>query len=250
MEWKTAIAEVSEEGERIRGYALDELIGRVSFAEAIWLVLRGELPSQDQRAVFEAVLVSFLEHGIGTPSAMTTRIVSSCAGSVAASAAAGLLTVGPHHGGAIVGAATLLQNGVRTGTPAQTIVETERSAGRRIPGFGHRVLTHDKRASRLQALAQSYNLNGPHMDLLTDITEALNANREKSLPVNIDGMAAAVLSDIGFGVSMLDGIFVVGRLPGLVAHAAEEAARERPLRRLELEETEYDGPLPRNLERE
>ena len=42
----TSIIEMQPGVIRYRGYAIEELIGRVSFPEMIWLMMRGELPSR------------------------------------------------------------------------------------------------------------------------------------------------------------------------------------------------------------
>ena len=46
--WRTGIIEMRPGVIRYRGYAIENLIGRVSFAGMIWLMLRGELPSEGQ----------------------------------------------------------------------------------------------------------------------------------------------------------------------------------------------------------
>jgi hypothetical protein len=40
---------------------------------------------------------------------------------------------------------------------------------------------------------------------------------------------------------------MIARVPGLVAHAVEEQARERPMRRIDPVNHVYDGPAPRPL---
>ncbi len=57
MEWKTAISKVSDQEELVRGYELKELIGQLSFAQAIWLVMVGDVPSPAESRMFEAILV-------------------------------------------------------------------------------------------------------------------------------------------------------------------------------------------------
>ncbi|MFX5157862.1 hypothetical protein ABTC76_20860, partial [Acinetobacter baumannii] len=61
----------------MRGYRLEELIGRLSFAEAIYLVLRGELPNEAHRRLFEAILVSVVDHGPSPPSTVAAVTVAS-----------------------------------------------------------------------------------------------------------------------------------------------------------------------------
>ena len=43
--WQTAITSIEQNAILIRGYALDEMMGRVSFADAVYLLLMGELPT-------------------------------------------------------------------------------------------------------------------------------------------------------------------------------------------------------------
>ncbi len=43
--WKTAITQIKPNEIRLRGYRIDDLMGNVTFAQAIYLALCGELPS-------------------------------------------------------------------------------------------------------------------------------------------------------------------------------------------------------------
>lgn len=42
--WRTRIIDMKPGEIRYRGYPIEQLIGNVSFAQMIWLMLRGELP--------------------------------------------------------------------------------------------------------------------------------------------------------------------------------------------------------------
>lgn len=44
----------------------------------------------------------------------------------------------------------------------------------------------------------------------------------KGIKMNIDGANAAILSDMGFNWSLGCGIFIIGRIPGILAHINEE----------------------------
>ena len=54
--WKTAITKVEPNKITVRGYSIDNLMGNVSFAQAIHLVLKGELPSESAGRMLDAVL--------------------------------------------------------------------------------------------------------------------------------------------------------------------------------------------------
>ena len=59
--WSTAIVEMQPGTIRFRGYAIEELIGRVGFAEMVWLLTRGELPDRRQAELLEASLVAAVD---------------------------------------------------------------------------------------------------------------------------------------------------------------------------------------------
>ena len=56
--WRTAVTSIEPNKILVRGYVLDETMGRVSFGESVYLILTGELPSPDVGRLVEALLVS------------------------------------------------------------------------------------------------------------------------------------------------------------------------------------------------
>ena len=56
----------------------------------------------------------------------------------------------------------------------------------------------------------------------------------------MDGANAAILSDLGFDPEEGLGIFMIGRLPGIIAHCREEKMDEEEFRRFcDLDDVEY-----------
>ena len=51
----------------------------------------------------------------------------------------------------------------------------------------------------------------------------------------------------GFPPATMNGMFMIARVPGLIAHVVEEQDRERPMRRIEPSDWEYDGPGSRSV---
>ncbi|MCX6575902.1 MAG: citryl-CoA lyase, partial [Candidatus Aminicenantes bacterium] len=66
--WKTAITDVKPNRIVMRGYPADELMGKISFAQAIYLILKGELPSSQVGRLIDAIFVSSVDHGASPPS--------------------------------------------------------------------------------------------------------------------------------------------------------------------------------------
>src|SRR2546426_8080161 len=97
--WRTALTSIAPNKILIRGYPVDEMMGRLSFAEAVYLLLMGELPTPAIGRMFNAILVSSLDHGVTPPSTLAARNVATSGAPMKDCAAAGTLAFGPHHGG-------------------------------------------------------------------------------------------------------------------------------------------------------
>jgi succinyl-CoA synthetase alpha subunit len=251
--WTTSVTQIKPNEVRVRGYNIAELMGRVSFGQAVFLILRGELPTPEVGRLMDAMLVASIDHGATPPSALAARTVASTGASLSASVAAGIMSINQHHGGAIGDAALILNNvidrsksGQSLDDAAQTMLNEEKAANRRIPGFGHRYHTNDPRTACLFALAAKAGVAGPYIDAARAI-ERRFAVSGKKLPINVDGALGAILAQLGFPPEVMNGIFMIARTPGLVAHVHEEQARQPPMRRIDPVAHTYDGPAPRKL---
>jgi citrate synthase len=121
-----------------------------------------------------------------------------------------------------------------------------REAGERMPGFGHRLHTKDPRTARLFELAREAGVDGVHMQAARAVEKAFG-DAKKSLPINVDGAIGAILADLEMNPAAFNGIFMIARTPGLVAHVIEEESRDRPMRRIDPVNHGYDGPPIRSL---
>ena len=255
--WPTALTSIAPNKILIRGYPLDEMMGRLSFADAVYLLLMGDLPTPAIGRMLNAVLVSSLDHGVTPPSTLAARNVATSGAPLKDSVAAGVLAFGPRHGGDIETCMRFLDSGltlVRAGKTMQqaagTIVEQCLKANDAPPGFGHRFHTRDPRAARLFQMALELELEGEHVRLLRAVERALDARKEQfghALPVNVDGAIAAICADLGFAYELGNAVFLISRLPGLVAHAHEERARQAPMRQIDPKDHEYDGARERRV---
>jgi citrate synthase len=252
-QWATAITSIKPNEIRVRGYRLDELMGRISFGGAVYLILRGELPSAAVGPLMEAMLVASIDHGVTPPSTLAVRNAASTGGALNACIASGALAVNRHHGGAVEDCMHLLARGAaRVGAgesaaaAAKDVIAKEKAAGRRLPGFGHRVHTDDPRSRRLLALAREAHAAGPHVAVAEAIVAEL-ASGGKTLPLNVDGAIAAVLADLGFHPDLANGFFILARTAGWMAQVIEEREREKPMRRIDQGAAVYDGPATRGL---
>ena len=113
---------------------------------------------------------------------------------------------------------------------ASYIVEDLKNKGKKVPGFGHRYHTEYPRAIKLLKVAKQYDCSGKHVELAVEIEMALF--EEKGIKMNVDGANAAILSDMEFNWRLGCGMFIIGRIPGILAHINEEISNEEPFRKI------------------
>jgi citrate synthase len=239
--WRTALSAVEPNKILIRGYRVQDLMERCSFGDVIYLTFKGELPVGNEGKLIEMIMVSSTDHSFLAPSIDATRFVASGGVPLQASIAAGVISLGDHHGGAIEQCARMLQENVPAGTAAAEIVASYKARKQRIPGFGHPWHDRDPRTLKLIAKAQDWNLAGAHLALVQTISADLN------LPANIDGVISGLISDMGIPWQYGRAFFILPRVVGLAAHAVEETTRERPFRVVDINDIAYDGPPERDM---
>jgi len=242
MKWDTKISKI-EDGARIHGYAVSDLVGKATFTDVICLLLKGELPKEGERELLDAVFVSSAEHGMQVPSVMSARIVQSAGNPINTSIAAGIMSIGDHHGGAVEQAAKIFQEN----SDAKNLVTHMRTKKQRIPGFGHKHYDQDPRVAPLFELAEKHNLAGKHIQLAKEIDKELCEQTGKSLHLNIDGAIAAIISDLHFSWQSARAFFIIPRTAGIAAHVVEERVSGEIYRRESDENVTYSGLEDRNL---
>jgi citrate synthase len=255
QQWRTALTCIEPNKILVRGYPVDEIMGRLTFGEAIYTLLMGEVPSPAIGSLMEAILVSFIDHGVTPPSTLAARHTATTGAPLRACVAAGILGFGRYHGGDIESCMQFLDQGlelVRTGVSyreaAAEIVHRCELAHEPVPGFGHRFHSRDPRAARLFQMALELEMEGAHIQMIRAV-EMVMADRGDghAIPVNIDGAIAAVCGDIGIPPETANALFLISRVPGIAAQAQEERAREHPMRQIDPEAHVYDGARQRRL---
>ncbi len=255
--WRTALTCIEPNKILVRGYPLDEIMGRLTFGEAIYLLLVGEMPSPGMGRLMEAMLVSFIDHGATPPSTLAARNTATTGAPLRSCVAAGVLGFGRYHGGDIESCMQFLDTGldmVRRGSPyrdaASQLVARYLESGETPPGFGHRFHTRDPRAARLFQMALELEVEAEHIQMIRAVEMVLHEHPDeqgRTLPVNIDGAIAAVCGDLGIPPTIADAIFIISRVPGIAAHADEERQRQQPMRQIDPKDHRYDGPTERRL---
>jgi len=215
-EWKTSISSSGEEAV-IRGEKLEQVMD-MDFADTIWLLLKGNKPTEKESELFNTILSSSIDHGVGNPSTVSARTVQSAGNDMNTSVAGGILSLGDAHGGAIEECMQILQSQ----KTAEEIVEEYLENGDKIPGIGHKVYDDvDPRAQKMLQKAEKLGLSADHVKKMKEIKQVFS-EKKVNLVMNVDGAIAAVMSDLGWEPELGKGFFIIARTPGIVAHVREE----------------------------
>jgi len=255
MKWTTKITKVEPNHLVTRGYRQEDLIGNIPYSHVVYLLLKGELPTKEHGKMIDAILTACIDHGVTPPTAMASRVVASGGVPLPTAVAAGILSIGDAHGGAIEKGAKFLQEGINRmkdegksiDEMAKILVTESREQKKRILGFGHRIHTSDPRTKRLFSLANDLRIAGNHLALSNAIEKELEIQTGNKLPINVDGAIAAISSDMGFDWRLGKAFFLLGRVAGLTAHVYEEQTEQKPMRKMFTVESEYVGPEEKDL---
>ena len=247
--WTTEIVDIHPGQIAMRGYAIQDLIGKVSFPQMIWLMLRGELPGAAQARLLEAALVASVDHGPHAPSIAIARIAATTGIDLNNVMASAVNVLGDVHGGAGQQCMELYQaiaqdpavEGDLNGAVDRALDAFVAAHGKIIPGFGHRWHPVDPRCAPLLALVEEARaagaVQGRHAGIGRAVEIAIQRRTGKSIPMNIDGVTAVIFCELGFAAPLGRGLFILSRSVGILSHAWEEISKGSRMK----------GPMPKSI---
>ena len=260
--WETAIARVeSHDGHEeiiVRGERMSDLIGRRSFAEVMFLLLQGRLPSPAEARTLDALLVASIEHGIAPPS-MIARCYASFGTTIQSAVGAAVTAFGDRMGGLGEQLARLLAERLgpelasgaaapgdaRLAEIAGAVVAEHTAARARVPGYGIPLHATDPRAPQLLAVARREGTFGPYCRLGLAIEAAIaEARGGRGVPMNLDGVSAVVALDLGFDWRTTRLFLITPRTVSAAAHYLEEQDQDSTWRHLPADAIRYTGKEP------
>lgn len=228
--WQTSIINMEPGRISIRGEEIEELIGNLSFAEMIWLMICGTKPDSGQARLLEAALVASVDHGPQAPSIAAARMAVTCGLGLNGAMGTAVHMLDDVHGGAGEQLVDWLHHLVDAEVEDNLDVEIsayQAKVNSFIPGFGHRFHKPvDPRAPRLMALVAEARDNsvvsGRFMDLAMSIERHLAERKGGPVPMNIDGATAVVFAELGLASPLARGLFCLSRSVGAMAHGYEQ----------------------------
>ena len=243
--WSTGIIDIHPGEIAIRGYAIQDLIGKVRFPDMIWLMLRGDLPTRGQSDLLEAAMVPGVDHGPQAPSIAIARMSVTCGLPVNGAMASAVNVLDDIHGGAGQQCMGIYYEIDAEAGPDGDLVQTAASVlarhGKIVPGFGHRFHPIDPRVEPLFALVdqavEAGTVSGRYAAIGRAVETVLKEGKKRPIPMNIDGITAVIFCELGFEPELGRGIFALSRSVGILAHAWEQKNMNARIK----------GPLPKEI---
>lgn len=245
--WRTGIIDIHPGVIDLRGYPVQQLIGKVDFVSMIWLMLKGDLPSPGRARLLEAALVASVDHGPQAPSISIARMASTCGVGINNAMASGINALGDVHGGAGQQCLEVYQAIVdKAGEGADDAALADAIAAqiavrKHLPGFGHRFHPVDPRAKPLLGLVEDAvtagEVSGRYLAVARRVEAVLHQVKNKPIPMNIDGATAVIFGELGFTPIESRGLFILSRSVGIMAHAFEQMQQGGRIK----------GPMPTNI---
>jgi citrate synthase len=247
--WRTAIIKMRPGVIEFRGYPVQELIGRLSFPDMMWLLLRGEVPTEGEGRLLEAALVASVDHGPHAPSIAIARMAVTCGVDLNTAMASASNVLGDSHGGAgqqcmelYAMARQALVDGLDLDAAVDSALDRYKAIhGKIVAGFGHRFHPVDPRVKPLltlvEAAAEQGIVTGEYVPIARAIETAIERRTGKPIPMNIDGATAVIFAELGFAPELGRGLFILSRSVGILAHAWEQKQQGR----------RNMGPMPKEI---
>ncbi|KAJ1338679.1 ATP citrate (pro-S)-lyase [Microdochium nivale] len=212
-----------------------EDIGIGGVMSLLWF--RRRLPTYASKFL-EMVLMLTADHGPAVSGAMNTIITTRAGKDLISSLVAGLLTIGSRFGGALDGAAEEFSKAADNGLTPRDFVDTMRKQNKLIPGIGHRIKSRNNPDLRVELVKEYVLKNFPSHKLLDYAlaVETVTTSKKDNLILNVDGCVAVCFIDLmrscgAFSaeeaedymkMGVLNGLFVLGRSIGLIAHYLDQ----------------------------
>ena len=256
-DWQTSICQVISNDEEdkiiVRGHDLNNLIDDISFAGMMFLMLQGRKPNPDQTRVLEALLVASMEHGIAPPS-MVARCFASYGTSIQAAVSSGINAFGDRMGGLGEQMAKFMVDALMDLTSGQVpsdeklqnraakLISDIIARGERVPRFGIPLHKADPRAIKILEVAKQYGTFGLYGRFSEAMEEELaKARGGRHVPMNLDGVVAAIILDLGFNWRSTRMFLVTPRSVSFGAHFLDEQEQNSTWRHIPADRIEYQN---------
>jgi citrate synthase len=206
-----------------------ELMANASFSQAIFLSLTQKMPDAKTTQMIDSVLTALMPETAASPSSLCAKISASTGAKLNSAVSAGVAAMDERHGLHLKECMDILKDSIRdmqeigldVGEQAEIAVQQSQVRGSVIPGYGTHNSGVDIRVERLDARAKELGFEGNFVKLAKAISPAYKTIFSLDMPLNIEGIAAAILLEIGIAPEKGPAFFMIAKLPFLFAGISE-----------------------------
>ena len=257
-QWKTSLLQNAPNRIWIRGYPVEDLVGKYSFTDMIYLVFIGELPGEKESKIVNACLSVSVgcPQPPSSPIAVAPRVIMAGNPNILSAMTTLTLTFGEYIGNATSGTGFILdeakkrseEEGLSIDELAKQIVSDYRSKGKRVPGLGHPLHREmDPRAKGLHRYAEEIGAIGWGTSLYDAIHKEFMQQTGKHIAVNVDAYVGALLWDVGFPSPSLAPLLMMTMFPGVIFQCIEQMSEKGGLAGIPRLLWEFTGTPPREV---
>lgn len=255
--WSTSISRAANGRIWVRGYPLEEVVEQLSYPAAMWLLLRGEVPTEREEVLWELSMKIALDQQFINSAVGAARFVASAhpespiPGLAAGILAHGSVTGSPRPTGELIYEVLRASRdeGQELRVAAVRQVEARLGRGESIPGFGHPMhKSTEPRAALLKRRVVEMGAWGESGAAFDEVHRALESRLERTIPPNLAGVLGSVYCELGFTPIEMEALAALGYGYAIVAHVVEEIREGVPLRIIpDALGARYTGPDERHL---
>lgn len=215
------------EGDNIffQGVSVAELMTNASFSQVIYLSLTKKLPDAKTTQMIDSVLTALMPETAASPSSLCAKISAAAGAKLNSAASAGVAAMDDRHGLHFKECMEILKDSIRDmqeiglDVPEQAEIAVQQSQvrGSVIPGYGTHNSGVDMRVEKLSARAKELGFEGNFVKLAQAISPAYKTIFNLDMPLNIEGIAAAILLEIGVAPEKGPAFFIIAKLPFVFA---------------------------------
>lgn len=219
------------EGESIlfRGADLAGLMSGTTFSQTFYLASTGRTPDAKTSQMIDAILAALMAETAVSPSTGCLRAVAEAGATINTSVAAAIAAMDRKHGLQIEESMKLLVAAIRdmheinlgVDDQAEITVQHAHNSGAELQGYGKQFNSVDARVAKLLARAEELGFAGNYVKLAQSIEKAYKTVFTMDMPLNVEGLAAALLIEIGVPPEAGPAFFVMAKLPCLTANFIE-----------------------------
>ena len=209
------------------GYEVAELAEKRSFVDVLFLLFRGDLPTQQQATLLEKLMIGLINPGPRHPATRAAMVAGVSKTDVTHLLPIGLTMLSGEFNGAPevdVAMRFLKTNNQRKFADIDLTEFTFEHPAEQLfaPGFGTHYSAIDKPTNKLATLLCQYAESGSALQWGQQLARQLAAD---NMGWRAAGLVGATLFDLGFSRRAAVGIFQLLCAPGILAHGVEFTAK-------------------------